>query len=76
MLPVAPPTLGDGRIALAPDLDAVKLLEMPADLVHRMAARIHGNDLVNELREAPLVLGDQLRIEAPGPVTWHRDRQL
>jgi hypothetical protein len=40
---------------------------MAADLAHAHAARIHGDDLVVEVREAALVFGDQLRVEAAGP---------
>src|SRR6187399_354112 len=46
---------------------------MAADLAHTHAARIHGDDLVVEVREAALVFGDQLRVKGAGPVP--RDRQ-
>ncbi|ESZ60199.1 hypothetical protein X727_30980 [Mesorhizobium sp. L103C119B0] len=57
-------------------VDAVELLQMPADLAHAHPARIHGDDLVVEIGKAPLVFGDQLRIEAPGPVARDRKRHL
>ena len=41
-----------------------------------MPARIHRDDLVIKAREAPLILGDQLRIEAAFPVTRNRNGQL
>jgi len=37
------------------------------------AARIHRDDLVIEAGKATLILGDQLRIEATGPIAWHLD---
>ena len=49
---------------------------MAADLAHRHAARIHRDDLVVEVREAALIFGDQLRIEASRPVARDRQRHL
>ena len=46
---------------------------MAADLANRHAAGVHRDDLFVELRKAPLILGDQLRIE--GPATIARDIQ-
>jgi len=39
------------------------------DFAGRHAAQIHRNDLVVEPREAGLVLGDDLRLETPLPVS-------
>jgi hypothetical protein len=44
-------------------------------LAHRHAARVHDDDLVVKAREAPLVLADQLRLEAGMPVARHFDVQ-
>jgi hypothetical protein len=49
---------------------------MTADLAHRKPSRIYRHDLVIELREAPLIFGDQLRIEAASPVACNRQRHL
>lgn len=57
-------------------VDAVELLQMPADLAHRHAARIHEDDLVVEIGKAALVFGDQLRIEGSGTVARDRQRHL
>ena len=65
--------VGNGRDQVGRHLDAVEFLQMAADLTHAHAPRIHRDDLVVEIRKAALVLGDQLRIEGPGPVA--RDRQ-
>ena len=48
------------------NLDAVEFLKMAVDLANRHAAGIHRDDLVVEIREPALVLGDQLRGERPG----------
>src|SRR6188474_1005866 len=49
---------------------------MAADLAHTHAARIHGDDLVVEVREAALVFGDQLRVKGAGPVPRNRQPHL
>ena len=49
---------------------------MALDLAHGRAAGVHRHDLVVETRQAPAILGDQLRIESRQPITRHRDRQL
>src|SRR6056297_4002288 len=56
--------IGDGRDQAGGRLHAVDLLDMALDLAGRHPARIHADDLDIELREAPLILGDQHRIEA------------
>ena len=47
------------------DVDPVKLLEMVTDRARAHATRVHRDDLVVEVGEAPLVLGNQLRVERP-----------
>jgi hypothetical protein len=47
---------------------------MRLDLTGAHATRVERDDLLVEAREAALVLGDELRIEAP--VTIARNRQL
>ena len=64
--------VGDRRDQVRRDIDAIEFLEMAADLAHRHAAGIHRDDLLVEVREAALILGDQLRIEGPGPIARHR----
>ena len=39
------------------------------DLPHREAPRVEGEDLVIEPGEPPRVLGNQLRLEGPGPIS-------
>jgi hypothetical protein len=56
------------------DLEAVELAQMPLDLAGAHAPRIHRHDLVVEAGEAPLVLGDQLRVEGRQPIA--RDLQI
>ena len=46
---------------------------MALDLAHRHAAGIEAQNLVVEAVEPGLALGDQLRLEAAGPVTRHRN---
>jgi hypothetical protein len=67
-------SVGDRRDQVRRHLDAVEFLEMTTDLAHRHAARIYRDDLVIEVGRTSLILGDQLRIEGPGPVA--RERQL
>jgi hypothetical protein len=64
--------VGHRRDQIGRNVDAVQLLEVAADLAHRHAARVHRDDLLVEVRKAPLILGDQLRIESAGPVARHR----
>jgi len=45
------------------DLDAIQIAQMPDDLAGAHAAGVHRNDLVVETQEAPLIFGDQLRVE-------------
>ena len=47
---------------------------MALDLAGAHAARVHRHDLVVEAGEAPLVLGDELRVEGRQPVA--RDLQI
>jgi hypothetical protein len=42
----------------------------------RQAARVQRDDLVVETREAPSVLADQHRVEAPVTITRNRQFQL
>ena len=49
---------------------------MTADLANAHAARIHGDDLLIEVRETALIFGDQLRVERAGPVARDRQRHL
>lgn len=65
--------IGHGRDQVGRHVDAVELLQVAADLAHRHATRIHGDDLLVEIGKAALAFGDQLGVEGPGPVT--RDRQ-
>ena len=58
---------------LGRDLHRIALEQEALDLAHRHAARIHGDDLVVEAREAALVLGDQDRLEAALAVARHLD---
>src|SRR3954454_1055799 len=54
------------------DVDPVQLAQVADDLQGAHAPRVHRDDLVVEAGEAPLVLGDQLRVEARLPVAWYR----
>ncbi len=49
---------------------------MALDLSNRKTPRIHRHDLIVETRKPPLILGDQLRIEASFPVAWNLNLQL
>ncbi len=49
---------------------------MADDLASAHAAGVHRDDLVIEPRKPPLVLSDQLRIEADLAVTRHRELDL
>jgi hypothetical protein len=53
------------------DLDPVQLAQVALDLPGAHAPRVHRDDLVVEPGEAPLVLGDQLRVEARLPIPRH-----
>src|SRR5829696_9197599 len=50
------------------DIDAVQLVQVALDLPGAHAPRVHRDDLVVEAGEAPLVLGDELRVEARLPI--------
>jgi len=67
--------VGDRADELGRDLGAVLFEQKALDLAHRHAARVHGDDLVVKAGEAPFVLGDQDRGEAPVPVARHVDPQ-
>jgi hypothetical protein len=58
------------------DVDAVEIVQMPDDLAGAHPSGIHGNDLLVETGEPPLVLRDQLRIEVRLPVARDVERQL
>lgn len=49
---------------------------MAPDLRHRHAAGVQAQDLVGKAIEPLLSLGDQLRLEAAGAVTRHRNLDL
>jgi hypothetical protein len=51
---------------------AVELSQVALDLAHRHAARVEAQDFLIEPIEAGLTFGDQLRLEAAGPVSRHR----
>ena len=65
----------DGADELGGDLRAVLRGEKSLDLPRRHAAGVHGDDLVVESGEAPLVLADQHRLEAPLTVAGDIDPQ-
>ena len=67
--------VGDLADELRRDLHRVHLGQEALDLAHRHAARVHGDDLVVKAGEAPLVLADELRLEAAGAVARHLDGQ-
>src|SRR6185312_8496454 len=56
------------------DLGAVQLADVLGDLARRHPARIQGDDLLVEAGQAPPILADQHRVEAPLAIP--RDRQL
>ena len=56
--------------------DAVKLLQVSANLSYRHAARIERQDAVVEAVEAALTLGHDHRLEAAVAITRHRQRHL
>src|SRR4051794_13763981 len=64
--------VGDRADQVRRDVDAVQLAQVADDLAGAHAPRVHRDDLVVEAGEAPLVLGDQLRVEARLPVAWYR----
>ncbi len=57
-------------------VDAIQIVQVPGDLAGAHAPRVHRHDLLIEAGEAPLVFGDQLRVEAGLPVARYVDRQL
>ena len=68
--------VGDRADQIGRDLDAVEIAQMADDLAGAHAAGVHRDDLVVEAREAALVLGDQLRIEARLAVARHLQLDL
>ena len=64
----------DSADEIGRDLDTIKLAQVPDDLARAHASGVHRDHLVVEAREAALVLGDQLGIEAGLPVA--RDLQI
>lgn len=68
--------VGNRRDQIRRHVDAVKLFEMPPNLAHRHAARVHRDDPVVEVGETALVFGDQLRIERPRAIPRHVQRHL
>jgi hypothetical protein len=55
------------------NVHAVHLAQMSLDVARAHAARVHRNDLVVEARPAALVLGQNLRLEAPVAIARHPD---
>ena len=60
--------VGDRADQVGRDVDAVELAQVALDLADAHAAGVHRDDLVVEAGKAPLVLGDQLRVEGRQPV--------
>jgi hypothetical protein len=56
------------------NLHDITLEQKAPDLAQSPAACVHGNDLLVEAGEAPLVLGDVYGLEARA-ITWHVDAQ-
>ena len=73
LLDVVEDGVGDAADRVAADLDPVDLLQMLRDLPCRHPARVHRDDLVVEAREPALMLGHDLRLELPLPVTRQLD---
>src|SRR5574343_567125 len=67
--------LGHAADELGRDLGAIGFEQKALDLAHRHAARVQGDDVLVETREAPLVFGNQQRLEAAVTVTRHLDAQ-
>src|SRR5690606_40952162 len=65
--------VGNRADEIGRDLRAVVLCDKRLDLAHAHPARVHRNDAFVEAAEAPLVLGDQDRLEAAVPVTRYVD---
>lgn len=61
--------VADCRNQAGRGFNPIDFLEMTLDLAGRHAPGIHADDLAIELRKAPLILGDQHRIERAVPVT-------
>lgn len=59
-------TVGDSADQIRRDVNAA---QMSDDLPNVHTAGIHGNDLFVETRKAPLIFGNELRIEARLPIT-------
>ena len=68
--------VGDPADQIGRDLGAIEFGQVALDLAHRHAARVEAQDLVVEAVEPGLALGDQLRLEAAGPVARDRDLDL
>jgi transposase len=58
------------------DVDPIKIAQMSLDLPHAHAAAVHRDDLVVKPGKAPLIFGDQLRVEGRPPITGHLDLDL
>ena len=68
--------VGDAADKVRRDLDLVLIQEEALDLAHGHAPRVHGDDVVVKSGEAPLVLGDEQRLEAAIPVPRHLDAHI
>ena len=55
------------------DLDSIHLFQVALNVARAHAPRVHRQNLLIEAREASFVLGDDLRLERPVPVTGHFD---
>ena len=53
------------------DVDAIEIAKMSDDFSHAHAAGVHRDNFLVEARKPPLVLGDQVRIEARLPISRH-----
>src|SRR5262245_13615189 len=58
------------------DLGAVKFSQVALDLPHRHAARVEAQNLVVKTIEPGLMLANELRLKATGPVARHRNLDL
>jgi len=70
------PRVSDDADQIGRDVDVVQLAQMPDDLAGTHTAGVHRDDLVVEPRKFPLILGDQLGIEAGLAVPRHRQLDL
>src|SRR5436309_848836 len=64
-----------GHLADQPraDLDSIHLFQVALNVARAHAPRVHRQNLLVEAREPSFVLGDDLRLERPVPVTGHFD---